>query len=208
MPQYSVDKFLVQGDFEPQCVETRWYAAYTRSRHEKLVSQQLQSKSVECFLPVYSTLRRWKDRTTSVELPLFPGYVFVHIDLRDRLRVLQLPGVVRLIGQDNRAEALPDAEIEALRFALTQEIPLEPHPFLKAGETVRITKGPFEGLEGVLLRKNRLRVVVSLDLINSAFVLDVDAVDVQPVGAWAFNAPPRASQSESPTYRNLQTSYL
>jgi transcription antitermination factor NusG len=126
-------------------------------------------------------MSRWKDRNACVQLPLFPGYVFVRIDLRDRMRVLQSPGVVKLLGQDNKPESLPEMEIEALRTAIAQKLSVEPHPFLKTGESVLIKNGPFEGLEGILLRKNKFRVVLSLAQIHSSFVLDVDAFDVQPV---------------------------
>ncbi len=112
------------------------------------------------------------------------------------MRVLQPPGVIRLLGQDNRPEALPELEIEALRTAATQKVPVEPHSFLKAGESVLIIQGPFAGLEGVLLRKNRLRVVLSLFQIHSSFVLDVDALDVQPVRPRSLNRPLWAWQTE------------
>ena len=78
-------------------LETRWYAAYTNPRHEKQVAVQMDRKSIECFLPVYRSVRRWKDRHKELELPLFPGYVFVHIALRDSLQVLQSPGVVQFV---------------------------------------------------------------------------------------------------------------
>jgi transcription antitermination factor NusG len=168
-------------DVAPKHFDARWYAVYTRSRHEKRVLEQLQVKSIECFLPVHNVMSHWKDRDTCVQLPLFPGYVFVRIALQNRMAVLQAPGVVRLIGQDNKPESLPEMEIEALRTAMTQKIPVAPHPYLKAGESVVITNGPFEGLEGVLLRMNRLRVVLSLSQIHASFVLDVDALDVQPI---------------------------
>ena len=195
-PQHSAEKLLTKIDSGLNSLDARWYAAYTRSRHEKRVVEQLQVKSIECFLPLYNVMSRWKDRITCVQVPLFPGYVFVRIALRDRMRVLQPPGVVRLLGQDNRPEALPEMEIEALRTAVAQKIPVKPHPFLKAGESVLITNGPFEGLEGVLLRKNKLRVVLSLSQIYSSFVLDVDALDVQPVRPLSLNAPLWAWQTE------------
>src|SRR5208282_1182887 len=82
--------------------EALWYAAYTSANHEKRVARHLESRSVECFLPVYESVRQWKDRRVPLELPLFPGYVFVRLALRDRLQVLQIPGVARLVGFDGR----------------------------------------------------------------------------------------------------------
>lgn len=180
-PEHPAARSSTGTDTSLEHFDARWYAAYTRSRHEKRVQEQLQAKSIECYLPLYAVTSRWKDRNVSVQLPLFPGYVFVHIDIRDRMRVLQSPGIVRLVGQENKPEPLPETEIRALRIALTQKISVEPHPFLRAGEPVLIKSGPFEGLEGILLRKNRLRVVLSLAQIHSSFVLDVDALDVEPV---------------------------
>jgi len=117
-----------------------------------------------------------------LELPLFPGYVFVRLALCNRLRVVQIPSVVRLVGFGGLPTALPDTEMEILRSGLCQRLRAEPHPFLTVGRRVRITGGPFAGLEGVLRRKrNSLRAVVSLSLIQRSVALDVDVADVAPV---------------------------
>src|SRR5215470_15040410 len=79
-------------------VEEHWYAAYTCASHEKRVAGELGARDVEHFLPLYTSVRRRKDRRVNLELPLFPGYVFVRLALSDRLRVLQIPSVVRLVG--------------------------------------------------------------------------------------------------------------
>jgi transcription antitermination factor NusG len=161
--------------------ELHWYAVYTCAKHEKRVAAELQARDVEHFLPLYSSMRRWKDRRVQLELPLFPGYVFVRLELRDRLRVLQIPSVSRLVGFNGQAAALPDEEMEILRSRLCQILRAKPHPFLTVGRHVRITGGPFAGLEGVLRRKrNSLRVVVSLSLIQRSMVVDVDLADVAP----------------------------
>jgi transcription termination/antitermination protein NusG len=163
--------------------EQRWYAAYTCAHHEKRVAAELRMREVESFLPLYSSMRRWKDRRVQLELPLFPGYVFVRLALRDRLRVVQIPSVVRLVGFNGLPAALPDEEMEILRSGLCQSLGAEPHPFLTIGRRVRITNGPFAGLEGILKRKKgNLRVVVSLELIQRSVAVDVDAADVRPGG--------------------------
>lgn len=160
-------------------VEQRWYAAYTCANHEKRVATQLVERNVEHFLPLYSSVRRWKDRRVNLELPLFPGYVFVRLVLTERLRVLQIPSVVRLVGFGSLPTALPDEEMEILRTGICESSRPEPHPFLTVGRRVRITSGPFAGLNGILKRKkNNLRVVVSLELIQRSVVVDVDAADV------------------------------
>ncbi len=162
-----------------------WYAAYTCANHEKRVAAELQARAVEQFLPLYSSVRRWKDRRVNLELPLFPGYVFVRLALRDRLRVLQIPSVVRLVGFNGLPTALPDTEMEVLRSGLSERLRAEPHPFQTVGRRVRIKSGPFAGLEGILKRKkSNLRVVISLEIIQRSVAVDVDAADVLPLNSF------------------------
>ncbi|MCI0628369.1 MAG: UpxY family transcription antiterminator [Acidobacteria bacterium] len=157
-----------------------WYAAYTCARHEKKVAAQLSERAVDCFLPLYATPRRWKNMRTHVHLPIFPGYVFVHLALRDRLRVLQTPGVARLVGFNGYPTPLPAAEVEAIRASVAGGQRVEPHPFLKAGRKVRINSGPFEGLEGILLRrKGDSRFILSLQLIMRSVAVEIDEADLE-----------------------------
>jgi transcription termination/antitermination protein NusG len=156
------------------------YAAYTWVHHEKRVAQQLTERRVDCFLPLYRSIRRWKDRRKELELALFPGYVFVRIALRDRLRVLQLPSVVQLVGSRGQPAELPEREMECLRQGLTNQVYGEPHPYLKVGRRVRVIHGPLAGTEGILVRKkDRFRVVVSIDLIMRSVAIEVDAADLE-----------------------------
>src|SRR6266481_5545174 len=116
----------------PESVDPRWYAAYTCANHEKRVAEQLGVRSVEHFVPLYESVRRWRDRKVRLHLPLFPGYVFVRLALRDRLQVLQVPGVARLVGFNGLPCALPDSEMEALKAGLASGVRAEPHRFLTA----------------------------------------------------------------------------
>ena len=169
-------------DLPSDCLKRQWYAAYTSANHEKRVRDQLEQRSLESFLPVYETLRRWKDRRKRLQLPLFPGYVFVRMALVDRMRVLQVPGVVRLVGFNGHLSALPDAEIAGLKQSLACGVHAEPHPFLSIGQRVRVKEGPLEGLEGIVVRRrNRLRLVISLDLIRRAAAVDVEEADLEGV---------------------------
>jgi transcription antitermination factor NusG len=162
--------------------EPHWYVAHTSANHEKRVTQQLHERSVENFLPLYDSVRRWKDRRMKLQLPLFPGYVFVRLPLRERLKVLQVPGVARLISFNGQPAALPDKEIEALRTGLAAQLRTEPHPYLTIGRRVRVRGGPLEGVEGILIRKkNACRVVVSLDLIMKSASVEVDASDLERI---------------------------
>jgi transcription antitermination factor NusG len=162
-------------------LQIRWYATYVCSRHEKQVLSQLQERNISCFLPVYRSVRRWKDRRKELELVLFPGYVFVHIDLKDRLRVLQLPSVVRFVSFHGQPAPLPDAEIEILSKGLASGIRAEPHPYLKVGHHVRVRSGPLAGAQGILVRrKDKFRVVLSIDLIMRSVAVEVDEADIEP----------------------------
>src|SRR5712672_2324624 len=161
-----------------ESVDPSWYAAYTSANHEKRVAAQLGVRSVEHFVPLYESVRRWKDRKVRLQLPLFPGYVFVRLAGCERLRVLQVPGVARLVGFNGLPCALPDSDIEALKAGLASGIRAEPYPFQLVGRRVRVKAGPLEGLQGIVVRrKNRFRLVISLDLIHRAAVVEVEAAD-------------------------------
>jgi transcription antitermination factor NusG len=163
--------------------ELHWYAAYTNANHEKRVAEQLVGRSVEHFLPLYQSVRRWKDRRVQLQLPLFPGYVFVRLALHDRFLVLQAPGVVKLVGFNGAPAALPEEEMDALRTSLASGVRAEPHPYLRAGRRVSVNSGPFQGMRGILVRKkNRVRVVISLDLIMRLVAVETDITELEPLG--------------------------
>jgi transcription antitermination factor NusG len=156
-----------------------WYALYTAPRHEKFVADQINRLGVDCFLPLYRSVRRWKDRRKELALVLFPGYVFVQMALKNRLRVLQLPGAVRLVGFNGLPAALPEEEIENLRTRLSSGN-IEPHPYLSVGRRVRVRSGPLQGLEGIIVRtKERCRIVLSIHLIMRSVAVEVDSSDVE-----------------------------
>jgi transcription antitermination factor NusG len=133
--------------------EQRWYAAYTSANHEKRVAEQLGVREVENYLPVYASVRRWKDRRVTLQRPLFPGYVFVRMALRDRLRVQQVPGVVRLVGFNGIPCALPEEQIRVIQSCMSRGRRVEPHPYVQVGHRARVKAGPLEGFEGIVIRK-------------------------------------------------------
>jgi transcription antitermination factor NusG len=156
-----------------------WYAAYTSSRHEKTVAEHLRQREVECFLPLYETVRRWNNGRHRVQLPLFSSYVFVRMGLGDKLRVLQVPGLSQLVTFQGAPAALPDAEIETLRSALAAGIPAQPYRYLSVGSQVEICRGPLQGMRGILLRhQGQFRVVLSVEMIMRSIVVEVEASDV------------------------------
>jgi transcription antitermination factor NusG len=165
-------------EFEPH-----WYAAYTCANHEKRVAEQMRERLVDHFLPQYRSQRRWKDRRVQLDLPLFPGYVFVRVALRERLRVLEVPSVVRLVSFGGRPAALPDEQMTRLREGLATNLRAGPHPYLTVGRRVRILRGALAGMEGILLRvKGSVRVVLTLELILRSISVEVDAADIAPAG--------------------------
>ncbi len=160
-----------------------WYAIRTRSRHEKLVHQQLDSRRVEAFLPLVDRRRRWKDRWKTVSFPLFPGYCFARFPYQDRLSVVTAVGVVQILGINGIATPVPDHEIEAVRQLVTCTLPFDPHPYLKEGMEVEVVRGSLMGVRGILIRKGaRARLVVAVNLIQQAASVELDAADVLPVG--------------------------
>jgi len=161
-------------------LQPHWYAAYTRANHERRVADQMAEREVEHFLPEYESVRKWKDRKVRLQMPLFPGYVFVHLALRDRLRVLQVPGVARLVGFDGHPAPMLEEEVTRIREFLERGLRAEPHPYLTMGKRVRVKTGPLAGTEGILLRrKGNFRVVISMELIQRAVAVDVDVTDVE-----------------------------
>jgi transcription antitermination factor NusG len=161
-------------------VEKNWYAVYTWARHEKCVAEQMEQRQLSSFLPVYRTVHRWKDRHKQLELALFPSYVFVHLALKDRVRVLQLPGVVHIVSARGVPVPLAEHEIETLRQGVGGKVKMQPHPYLQAGRRVRVRSGAMAGLEGILLRrKEGLRLVVSIEILMRSVAVEIDEADIQ-----------------------------
>jgi len=159
-----------------------WYAVYTSPRHEKRVREHLEHRRVECFLPLFRTIHRWNNGCkVQVELPLFPGYLFVNIPRSERARVLDVPGVVTFVGPRGEPARLSAFEIETLRSGLHLQ-KFEPYRGLVVGQKVRIHTGALQGLEGVLVRNgNGLRVVITVDLIQQSVAVELDADALKPI---------------------------
>ncbi len=163
-------------------LEPHWYAARTRANHERLAYERLLQRSVDSFLPTYASVRRWKDRHVHLQIPLFPGYLFVNIALGDRLRVLEVPGVTRLVSFNGKPVALNETEIGVLRRAFAEGTSAQPHPYIAVGRRVRVISGPFRGAEGLLVKqKSNFRVIISIELIMRSAIIEVSAADIEPV---------------------------
>jgi transcription antitermination factor NusG len=165
-----------------------WFALYTTSRHEKRVAEHLGQREIEHYLPLYRSKRKWRDGSrVTLELPLFPGYVFVRILRSERVKVLEVPGALAVVmGTGGQPAVLPDATVQALRSGL-REREAEPHPLLTAGQRARICSGAFAGLEGVVVRqKNRCRIVLTLEHIMRSFSVELGIEDIEPLASDAY----------------------
>jgi len=161
-----------------------WYAVQTRSRHEKKVADEIDGKGISAFLPLVTRLHRWSDRRKEVQLPLFPGYVFVHtsVDPECRISVLRTPGVANFVGSQGRGTPIPDKQIEDIRAILDRNVPFELYPFLEVNQRVRIRGGALDGVEGVLTAKNADHsLVVSIDLIQRSLLVRVTGYELERV---------------------------
>jgi len=160
--------------------ELRWYALWTRSRHEQMVREQLDRKRVEAFLPTVTRWSRWKDRKKKIDWPLFPGYCFARFNPRDRLPILKCSGVVSIISFEGSPAPIPEHEIEGIRTLIDSELAYDPCPMIREGMMVEVLHGPLKGVVGRLVRKGaHARLVLSVDLIGQAVSVEVDAADVR-----------------------------
>lgn len=170
------------GSRPGQITSLHWYALRTRSRHEKLVRDQLAQQGIEPLLPTVKRLSQWKDRKKEVEVPLFSGYCFVRFTSDQKLPVLKTVGVVDIVGGGQRPEPIPDEEITAIQTLIASVLPYDPHPYLQEGMKVEVIRGPLQGLQGILLRKEkRHRLILGVRLIQQAAAVEIDTADVVPI---------------------------
>jgi transcription antitermination factor NusG len=164
-----------------------WYAVWSRSRHEKMVASALSNAGITNFLPLVTETHRWSDRRKSVDVPLFPGYLFVQIpnSAEAQLQVRKTCGVVQFVGNRQGAVPIQDKEINDVKTVLEQRVSCSPYPFLQPGQRVRIRGGAFDGIEGVLIgRDSASKLVISIELIQRSLAVSVYNLDVEPVGGY------------------------
>ena len=158
-----------------------WFAIWTRSRHEKMVRDQLAQKHVEVFLPTITKWSRWKDRKKKVDWPLFPGYCFARFDPSDTLPILKCTGVVNIVSFEGKPAPIKEYELESIRVLIGSELQYDPCPMIHEGMMVEVVSGPLRGVVGRLMRKDapKARLVLSVDLIGQGVSVEVDAADVR-----------------------------
>lgn len=181
---HAVRTALAAVTSSPLVEQAQWYALRTRSRHEKMVADQLDRLGVDNFLPLVKRTRQWSDRVKEVELPLFSGYTFVRVVLSspDRLRVLQTHGVAGFVGINCCGTAIPESQIQDIRTLLASDVPFEEQPFLKVGQRVRVRGGALDGVEGILSARNDdSSLVISLEPIQRSLSVRIQGYTVEPV---------------------------
>jgi len=158
-----------------------WFAVFTTPRHEKRVEEHFRVREIESYLPLCRMRRQWKDGSKgTVQIPLFPNYIFVHIERNARVPVLKVPGVLSIVGGGRESMSVPESYIHCLREGL-QQGKIEPHFYLTTGMRVRIRSGAMTGMEGILLRKkNDFRVVLTLQLIMKSVKVEVELDEIEP----------------------------
>lgn len=163
-------------------VGSAWYALHTRCQHEKSAMRTLESRGFEVFLPLYTTVRQWKDRRVKLSLPLFSCYLFMRGGIERRLDLLTAPGVLDLVGTRGVPVAIEENEIDAIRRATANAVHIEPYPYLSCGDRVRVTSGSLQGLEGILIRKkNKYRLILSVEMLGKSAAVELDGGNVERV---------------------------
>ena len=164
--------------------DMRWYALHTHARHERVVEHRLREQGMDTFLPVVQEVHRWSDRKKKVEVPLFSCYVFVHCALseQDRTMVHRVDSVLGFVGVRGAGVPIPDEQIDSIRTVLEHAAPWRSHPFLKAGQRVRVRGGALDGVEGVFLSENGDHsLVISVDVIQRSMAVRIDGYDIEPL---------------------------
>ena len=160
--------------FGPTMKEEHWFAAQVRSNHEKVVEAVLTAKNIEAYVPSSRDRRQWSDRAKEIIRPLFPGYVFCHMEAERRALVEMTPGVVQIVGAGRRPIPIEEAEMEGIRSLAASGARLEPCPYLAVGDDVVIRGGPLNGVTGTLQAfKTGQKLVISISLLRRSVAVDM-----------------------------------
>lgn len=166
----------------PQALQAaQWYAILTRYRFEKKVIAHLANKRVKTFLPLLAEIHRWSDRRKVLQIPLFPGYAFVWLDLSSpsRLEVLRTEGVFRFVTFGGDTNPVPARQIEDLKKLLAHKVPCSLHAFLTVGRRVRIRGGCLDGLEGILEQNKEKSLVISIESIQRSVAIKIEGYELE-----------------------------
>ena len=164
--------------------EPSWYAIQTVARHEKRVAIHLIDRQIITFLPLLKQVHEWSDRRKSIQVPLFSCYVFVRYSSQRQIReeILRTPGVLGFVGGHGQGTSIPNEQLDSIRKLLEEDVPFAFHPFLQVGQRVRIRGGCLDGVEGILVEKNRDQsLIVSVELLRRSLAIRVEGYELEPV---------------------------
>jgi transcription termination/antitermination protein NusG len=171
---------LTMAEARPN-IDVNWFALTVRPQHEKAVAEQLSAHALEAYVPLYRSRRRWSDRVKTIELPLFPRYVFSRFAFENRLKVIGIPSVTSIVGFGGTPSPISQDEIDLVKLLARQDLPISPWPFLRVGERVRVRQGPLLGVEGILVREKACyRVVVNIEMLNRAVAVELERDLLEP----------------------------
>jgi transcription antitermination factor NusG len=196
-PEISDSERLMKTD------GARWYAAHTYARSEKAIECRLRAEGLTTFLPLATEVHRWSDRRKVMEVPLFACYVFIRLVMNygHRLKVLNVDGVLSFVGGGGQGTPIPDPQIDAVRTLVSQKVAWSPHPFPAIGERVRILGGALDGIEGILLSRDRAEtLVVSIEALQRSLAVRIAGYQVEalPTNPQSFQLMRRSSRSSFP----------
>jgi transcription antitermination factor NusG len=175
---------VIQESPDTSNLNLGWHALYTRHQHERTVAKSLSAKGFEVFLPLYNAVHRWKDCDKQVLLPLFPCYVFLRGPCARWLPILTTPGIHSVVAFSGGPAMIPSEEIHSIRRAVDGPLKVEPHPFIRCGDRVRLKAGPLHGLEGILIRKKSLwKLLVSIEMLQRSVAVEVDASTIERISS-------------------------
>ncbi|MEQ9619048.1 MAG: UpxY family transcription antiterminator [Deltaproteobacteria bacterium] len=179
------EDMVYPGEVSGASAARSWYAVYTIVRHEKTVDSLLSSKKIETFLPLREVMTQWKDRRKKLQLPLFPGYIFVRIfekDAQSVLNILNTRGVVRILSSNGSYERVSAHQIDSIRCLVDTNVEYDPYKYLVKGKEVVVVNGPLSGVSGKIVeRKGQNRLIVSIDIIKRSVAVKVDPADIELV---------------------------
>ena len=169
--------------------DLRWFAITVKHQHERRVEDALSFQNFEALAPVYRAQHRWSDRVKEIDLPLFAGYLFCRFAYLERARVLNTPGVRRIVGFRDAAAPVDDAEMASIQAMQRSGAPVRPWPYLKPGDRVRVERGPLRGLSGTLIReKDLFRLVIGVELLQRSIAAEVSPDMISPAPPMAMGA--------------------
>ncbi len=162
-----------------------WYALYVKSNHEFVTCAELSKKRIETFLPTVRKLRQWKDRRKWVDFPIFPGYLFLHLNPSPEyfLDALKTRGAINLLSaQPGYPTPIAAEEIGSLRILVQSGTDFDVYPNLKEGTRVRVRRGPLEGAEGILAKRDsQYTFLVNVELLGRSIGVKIYADDLEEV---------------------------